>query len=98
MFKVYKGYSPQIMSELFTLKGETRTRSEPEFEIPRTNTVSYGDMSLSSMGPKVWNQLLPTELKSITNITAFREKIKSWKPNCRCRLCIPYVQGVGFVN
>ena len=32
------------------------------------------------------------------HLNAFKKRIKSWKPNCSCRLCKTYLQGVGFIN
>ena len=39
------------------------------------NTVTYGDKSLTALGPKIWNKLL-TNIKSLTSITKFKEYIR----------------------
>ena len=40
------------------------------------NTANYGDKSLTALGPKIWNKL-PTNIKSVTSITKFKEYIRT---------------------
>ena len=41
------------------------------------NTAIYGDKSLTALGSKIWNKL-PTNIKSLTSITKFKEYIRTW--------------------
>ena len=50
-------------------------------------------------GPIVWNTTLPKELKECSSLVEFKHSITSWIPNnCPCRLCKPYLRGVGFIE
>ena len=63
------------------------------------NTVKWGDRSLRSFGPIVWNTMLPDDLKSCENLDSFKSSIKSWKPEgCRCELCKVYVKDLGYTD
>ena len=57
-----------------------------------------GKLSLSYFGPVVWEKMLPEKYKSIENLHRFEEEIKSWVPDCNCRLCEEWVEGVGKIN
>ena len=98
MFKIQNNMSKHLISELFVKNDFQNTRSGTKFQVPNRDTVFKGEMSLRTFGVTVWNELLPTEFKMITNLDTFKEKLKKWVPNCRCRLCKTYVQGVGFVS
>ena len=94
MFKIKNDLSPEIMTELF------EQRNEHHYNL-RNNvhfiTVYHGSESISFLGPKIWN-ILPDRLKNATSLEAIKIQIKKWKPqNCPCRLCMVYVQNVGFV-
>ena len=85
------------MSELFQMR-ENEGASGVSFHQPAVKTVFKGELSLRSFGPKVWNQMLPAQLKNLEFFGEFKEKIKSWVPICNCRNCREYIQGVGFVS
>ena len=97
MFKVKRNISPQIMKDIFEFREELGTRSGAGFRRIRNRTVT-GEMSLSSFGPIVWNEILPREFKCIENLFEFKAKLKTWIPICKCRLCRIYVQRVGFID
>ena len=51
------------------------------------NSTTYGDKSLIALGPKIWNKL-PTNIKSLTSITKFKEYVRTWfEPRCKCNVC-----------
>ena len=100
LFKHNKGSSPQIMNNLFEDKYYTgpNLRSQTEYQLPKINSVLYGEHSLRYLGPKIWD-IIPRELKSLESLGKFKSAIKTWIPlNCPCRLCKDYIQGIGFVN
>ena len=50
------------------------------------NSATYGDKSLMTLGPKIWNAL-PEKIKSET-CKRFKEYIDLWfEPKCRCNIC-----------
>ena len=56
-------------------------------EIPKVNRVSFGDKSIRSSGPKIWNSLLPY-IKSCKNLNTFKRDIRNWDGIiCNCRVC-----------
>ena len=65
--------------------------------VPSVNTELKGKNSIRYFGAVIWNSI-PPSIKKVTSLNAFKNRIKSWKPNCPCRLCKTYLQGVGFVN
>ena len=69
----------------------------PEFGVPRVNTAHNGDDTLWHLGPLIW-QILPSDWK-ILPFNKFKENVKKWRPDkCPCRLCKPYIQGVGYLD
>ena len=73
-------------------------RSNTDFVKPKISSENFGRKSLSYFGNTIWT-LLPTEYKELEDLESFKQKIKSWKPNlCPCKLCIPFIKGLGYVN
>ena len=99
MFKAKNNIGPMLLKEIFIEReyNGPQLRTVPDFITPKVNTVTYGDDSLRSFGSKIWN-LIPDDTKNVQNIDAFRSKIKNWVPkHCPCRLCRPFVPGVGYI-
>ena len=96
MFKVKHGFCPEIMKDLFQLRQCSDGTSK--FIIPRVNNEYMGKLSLRYFGPVVWEIMLPEFYKEINALEKFKEEIKKWVPNCRCRLCKTYIAGVGFTE
>ena len=49
-------------------------------------SVFHGSESILYSGPKIWD-IVPLELKELTNVVAFKEVIKEWM--CVCvRVCV----------
>ena len=96
MFRVKHNLCPKFISSLF-YPSNTHTRSNSTFLKPNVNTVFKGEQSLRSFGPFVWDNMLPQNLKVLTDIEKFKCEIKRWVPqNCVCRLCKDYVPNLGF--
>ena len=95
MFKVKNDLSPEIMKDIFQFN--TNPRCKKTFVIPKVNTEYMGKLSLRYFGPVVWEIMLPDNYKAMTSIDTFKEAIKKWIPNCKCRLCKNYVPKLGFV-
>ena len=98
VFKVKIGMAPKIMEDIFQLKERDLYQTKFPFKSHNVRTTYYGTETATFLGPKIYN-ILPSYLKEIDNLYEFKRLIKTWKPTkCPCRLCIPYVEGVGFTN
>ena len=98
MYKVKKGMSVDTIDDIFleSFKKGANLRKQTEFSIPTVKSVYNGDCSLRYLGPLIWSTL-PDFYKYLPSLKKFKEKIKSWIPDCPCRLCKTYIQGVGFI-
>ena len=99
MFKVYRCMSPPIFSELFRRRDICHNlRSNSNFALPNVKSVFHGSESISYLGPKIWD-IVPLELKELTSLNTFKNRIKKWQPKtCPCRLCKQYVLTLGFIS
>ena len=60
-----------------------------------------GKDSCCYFGPKLWNELLTKELKTIEELDEFKDKVRKWIPTkeiCGCNLCLDYIAGVGYTE
>ena len=99
LYKFVNGLSPTLVSDCFKLNNMTvyNTRNWSTFFSRPIRTVFHVTESLSHLGPKFW-ELVPSDMKNLSTITAFKKSIKQWKPHdCPCRLCRTYIYRVGFV-
>ena len=98
IFKEKQGGSPKIISDLFCFVNKPyNLRNTCVLEKRKNRTVYFGDESVSSLAPKIW-ELIPGTLKNETSLSAFKQKIKTWRTEkCPCRLCKKYVGNVGFI-
>ena len=96
MFKVKYGLCPEIMRDIFRLNINLNPRTT--FVIPKVNGEFMGKLSLRYFGPVVWETMLPDKYKAITDLYKFKEDIKDWIPDCKCRLCRTYIAGLGFTQ
>ena len=66
IYKSINAINPSFMNEIFRLRVTNRiVRSQYrlDLDIPRVNQVSFGNKSIRSFGPKIWNSL-PPHIKS----------------------------------
>ena len=62
--------------------------------MPNVRPVFHGSESISKI-----LDIVPLELKELTNVVAFKKGIEEWKPkNCPCTLCKKYVSNLGFIT
>ena len=93
------GLPVQLISENFYFAENHynfRYQSKTKFKVDHINTETYGKLSVSYFGPKIWNST-PQEIKNVITLAAFKTKIKRWKHICSCRTCRIYIQRVGFI-
>ena len=80
------------MKDIFT-KNESpydlrdNSRHENDLENQRFKAFTYGECSLRTLGPNIWNAL-PTELKNAKSLYSFKKLITTWDGlNCSCKMC-----------
>ena len=91
MLEVYKCVNkenPSFMCNMFLEKSSRYDlRSNNLLMLPQTNTIRYGNDSLTFRGSILWNYL-GNEIKSKTSVCSFRKCIKSWSgEECNCKIC-----------
>ena len=91
MLEIYKcidGACPSFMLEFFKPKDANyKLRINNLLQLPKTNTLVYGNNSLSFRGSILWNTLSDT-IKIAQNTKQFKVMIKSWKGDtCNCNIC-----------
>ena len=92
------GIASDLMTQPFILKENNIYHSKFIFKTRNVDTVHYGTESLGHLGPKIWS-LIPKNLKEIDSLRLFKSNIKQWNPKNRpCRICKPYIQGLGFID
>ena len=82
---------------IFTVNPNPKA-GQQTFLIPSVKTVYMGKLSLSYFGPVVWERMLPDSYKNIETLNKFKDEIRKWVPDCKCRLCENWVPGVGKVE
>ena len=89
IYKTLNRINPEYMSTIFK---QTLNRTSPRFsyniEVNKPKQVRFGERSLRSLGPKIWNNL-PKQLKSSENLEIFKLNLKSWGApgHCMCTSC-----------
>ena len=91
IYKVANDLSVGDFKNLFNFKDKYT------IHIPLVNTELKGKNSIRYFGAVIWNAV-PINIKTATSLNDFKNRIKSWKPECSCRLCKTFLQGVGFIN
>ena len=95
MFKVKNNISLPLMKDFFKLNESQYST----FIRPKIETERMGVSSLKNFGPIVWDTMLPKYLKDCTDLTEFKNLMKSWVPNnCKCKLCTPYIARIGYIE
>ena len=87
MYKVKHDLCPKPVQELFI----PANRGEHDWVLPKVKTVNKGIETIRYRGPFTW-KLVPMEIRNSKTLTAFKKKIKDWKPlGCTCRLCKTFI-------
>ncbi len=97
LYKIAYGIAPKLMRLVFPTKAYMKYPWENIFQTFNVKTVSWGTEALYHLGPKIW-RIIPITLKKLPSLAKFEKAIRLWKPDCPCRMCKLYVNGVGFVN
>jgi hypothetical protein len=88
VFKCLHNLSPIYMTNIFKTKSTKYSfRSKKKLLQPKVKSTKYGIRSFRYYGAKLWN-MLPNELKDITDLSYFKCKISTWSgPTCKCTVC-----------
>jgi len=86
IFKTLNNLNPQFMKEIFE-KTKWLTHKPANIKVQSYNTVKYGQKSLATLGPHIWNSL-PEQVKLENDFSKFKQFIGQWfGPTRRCNLC-----------
>ena len=99
LLKVKQNFSNSMLSNIFpTPSISYNLKSQTDFIRSNASASQYGLNSMRCFASKVW-QMIPVEIKNSVSIESFKEKIRKWEPSsCYCRLCLPYIHNLGYVN
>ena len=92
IFKTLNNLNPVYMKDIFIKNENPRVlrnneRHANDLKIPSYNGFTYGECSLKTLGPNIWNAL-PTELKNSKSLSVFKNLLKTWEgPRCNCKMC-----------
>ena len=89
MLEIYKCLNSENPSFMWNISQRKdwayNLRTKNLLQLPSTNTLSYGNDSLSFRGALLWNTLSDS-IKSLATSTSFKRSIKKWKgDNCSCK-------------
>ena len=71
IFKTINNLNPSFMKNIFTSKENAKVRPN-NIAVKSHNSATYGDKSLMTLGPKIWNAF-PENIKSETSYKKFKE-------------------------
>ena len=87
IFRTINGLNPEFMKDIF-IKNVTSITNSNNLKVQYHRTAKYGDKSLKTLGPKLWNSL-PNDIKRETSFSKFKNFINTWfGPKCKCNLCL----------
>ena len=90
VFRTLNNLNPSYLQNLFVRNVE-KSRRKNDLQIPTRTTVTFGDKSMRTLGPHIWNSL-PENLKAETSFQTFKKSLEDWfGPKCKCNVC-SYVQ------
>ena len=86
VFRTINDINPEYMKDIF-IKNTSSLSNPNNLKVHYHRTSKYGDKSLKTLGPKIWNSL-PCDIKNETSFQKFKTHIKAWfGPKCKCNLC-----------
>ena len=76
IFKTINDLNPSFMKSIFSAKLNARVRPN-DILVKTRKSATFGDKSLASLGPKIWNAL-PQNIKAENFYVKFKEYIATW--------------------
>ena len=88
IFKTINNMNPTYMKNIFIRKNYRENSRYPEnLSVQKINAFTYGENSLKSLGPKIWNSL-PSSFKEKRSLFSFKNLINTWDGlTCKCIMC-----------
>ena len=90
IYKTLKNLNPSYMSDIFQFSESNRpVRSQNlnNLSVPKRRSHRFGTKCLTSLGPKIWNNL-PAHMKASENLSTFTKMLKKWNGDkCCCDVC-----------
>ena len=93
MYKVKHELCPSYIRNIFSRQSNTYNLRQPDFTLPRFNTVTHGKHSVRFLGPKLWSKL-PKNNRDAESLNVFKKRIRDLNlselidDGCRgCGLC-----------
>ena len=84
IFKTINELNPTFMKNIFSAKTNAKVRPN-DILVKAHKAATYGDKSLTTLGPKIWNGALPSHIKAENS---FKEYIATlFGPKCKCNVC-----------
>ena len=98
IYKVINSESPSVMKNVFPLTNNPyNLRRKNPFRTYDVHSVHYGTETISYIGSKIW-PLVPENIKQSITLAAYKQRIRSWKPDgCTCRICKTYISNLWFI-
>ena len=86
IFKTVNNLNPYYMKKIFS-KTTNLTHRPLDIKFNQNNTTKYGNNSLRSLGPHIWNSL-PSEIKKETEYEKIKNYMNDWFGlKCKCNMC-----------
>ena len=86
IFKTIYNLNPSYMKEIFILNTQRGSESKNLY-VQSHRAKNYGENSLKTLGPKIWNSL-PDHFKVSRSLDSFKELINTWTGTlCKCSMC-----------
>ena len=76
VFKTLNGMGPGYFKESLITKTTRYSLRQNQLQVPRTNSVKYGDRAFSVAGPRLWNAL-PSDVRSRPTVNTFKTALKT---------------------
>ena len=86
IFKVKNNLSHNMKHVFRIVESRYNLQRNTFFDVHNIRTEHYGLDSLAFLGPNLWDPVFKY-IKSSLSLIIFKDRIKTWQPNCPCRLC-----------
>ena len=98
VYKYLNGHSPNIMSDIFKLRGNMyNLRDFRIFQIENRLSLKYGLDAIPCHASQLWQQV-PIDICETASLAFFKNRIKTWKcKDCPCRSCKMFIQIIGYI-
>ena len=92
-----KSSSPDNYFDSFFTSKRRQGPLQNDLFVPSVRTVTKGKDSAKYLGAVTWNSI-PSHIGQQDSLEKFRDLIKKWKPDCKCKLCKDYMGHIGYIQ